>query len=86
MPKKFRGNSVTVEAVSYNGHVTLELAEFLEGVSYKAYEDRIMLPTLIGHYIVRPGDWIVKDQNGEFYPAKDSIFSATYELLEDEIY
>jgi hypothetical protein len=33
-----------------------------------------------GHIIVCPGDWIITGVNGEHYPCKPDIFTATYEL------
>ncbi len=36
---------------------------------------------LSGDLIVRPGDWIVKGVEGEFYPCTASIFEKTYELV-----
>lgn len=39
----------------------------------------LSINTLKGTMWVNPGDWIIKDVNGEFYPCKDTIFQATYE-------
>lgn len=36
-------------------------------------------PTLEGHHIVCPGDWIITGVKGENYPCKADIFAATYE-------
>ena len=35
-----------------------------------------------GH-VVCPGSWIVKDAEGEFYPVKPSVFTATYEPISE---
>ena len=29
--------------------------------------------------MARPGDWIIRGVNGEFYPCKADIFAKTYE-------
>jgi len=34
--------------------------------------------------IAAPGDWIIKDVNGEFYPCKPDIFEKTYERMEED--
>ena len=36
--------------------------------------------TLEGIMIASLGDWIIKGVKGEFYPCKNDIFEATYEL------
>jgi len=35
--------------------------------------------TLEGTMVAREGDWIIRGVQGEFYPCKPDIFSATYE-------
>lgn len=35
--------------------------------------------TLEGDMVANPGDWIIRGAQGEFYPCKPDIFSATYE-------
>lgn len=44
----------------------------------------MLIPTLEGTHKASVGDWIVKGIVGEFYPVKDSIFKATYELVIQE--
>lgn len=39
--------------------------------------------TLEGRVTARPGDWIIKGVNGEFYPCKPDIFEKTYEPVEE---
>lgn len=38
---------------------------------------RIQTPE--GTMLADPGDWIIRDVKGEFYPCKPGIFEATYE-------
>ncbi|MEV2312373.1 hypothetical protein ABNE62_22875 [Paenibacillus larvae] len=39
-------------------------------------------PTLEGHHIVCPGDYIIRGVKGEYYPCKPDIFAETYEPVE----
>jgi len=38
----------------------------------------IEIETLEGAMVARPGDWIIKGVQGEFYPCKPDIFAASY--------
>ena len=40
--------------------------------------------TLESCHCVCPGDFIIKDANGEFYPCKPDIFNMTYEIIGEE--
>ena len=42
----------------------------------------ILIDTLEGQMRADPGDWIICGVKGEFYPCKDEIFQATYEVSE----
>lgn len=42
----------------------------------------LLIPTLEGVMLGRPGDWIIKGVNGELYPCKPDIFEKTYELAD----
>jgi hypothetical protein len=37
----------------------------------------------VGGYTVCPGDWIITDVSGEYYPCKPDIFAMRYERVED---
>lgn len=39
------------------------------------------IDTLEDGGIVCPGDWIINDAKGEFYPCKPDIFKETYDLI-----
>ena len=41
-----------------------------------------LIATLEGVMQAKPGDWIIRGVQGEFYPCKPDIFAATYELIE----
>lgn len=42
----------------------------------------IKIETLEGVMSAGIGDWIIKGVTGEYYPCKNDIFCATYELVE----
>ena len=42
----------------------------------------ISIPTLEGMMAARPGDYVIKGVQGEFYPCKPDIFAQTYEGVE----
>jgi len=47
-------------------------------------ENRVgLIQTLKGFHVVRSGDWVITDVNGEKYPCKPDIFEATYDKVED---
>jgi hypothetical protein len=51
-------------------------------VSATIFERRVLawrIGTLERSYEVSPGDWIIRGENGEFFPCKPDIFEATYE-------
>lgn len=43
----------------------------------------LFIKTLEGTMEARPGDWIIKGTEGEFYPCRDSVFKTKYELVEE---
>ena len=47
---------------------------------YNAAQDCMLIATLEGSMAASPGCWIIKGVKGEFYPCRDDIFEATYEL------
>jgi hypothetical protein len=68
----------------------VSLAQWCGGTSYmmineedeRGGENRIEIPTLEGTMFARPGDWIIRGVQGEFYPCKPDIFATTYEPVE----
>ena len=42
----------------------------------------LVIPTLEGNHTASAGDWIIRGINGEFYPCKPDIFTATYEPVD----
>jgi hypothetical protein len=43
----------------------------------------ITIETLEGSMHASPGDWIIRGVQGEFYPCKPDIFTATYEAVDE---
>ena len=54
------------------------------GVSIDARTGFMVIATLEGEMQAKPGDWIIKGVQGEFYPCKPEIFEATYEEVSGE--
>lgn len=87
MVGRFRKKPVEVEAIRYTGRNCHDVALFLYGeVGAEAWRDCgcdgdevWLVVTLEGTMEARPGDWIVKGVQGEFYPCKPDIFAATYD-------
>lgn len=77
----FRKKPVVIEAVQYGPYTapSLDVVLFLDGAGARATSDGIIIPTLEGDHLARPGDWIIKGVSGEFYPCKPDIFEKTYE-------
>ena len=83
--RTFRKKPVDVEAVQVDG--TEENARQIEkwtvgaaGV-FKANDGHwgVIVDTLEGRMTGTKGWWIIRGVQGEFYPCKDDIFTATYE-------
>ena len=51
------------------------------GVSIDPATGFMLIATLEGIMQAKPGDWIIRGVQGEFYPCKPDIFEATYELV-----
>lgn len=84
MMPKFRKKPIVIEAVRYGPYTapSLELVAFLaECEGWNTTDDGIIIPTLEGDHLAKPGDWIIKGVAGEFYPCKPDIFESTYEAV-----
>ena len=49
---------------------------------YHDDDDTLRIDTLEGTMIASAGDWVIRGVQGEHYPCKPDIFSATYEPVE----
>ncbi|HUR93062.1 MAG TPA: hypothetical protein VMY76_00670 [Gemmatimonadales bacterium] len=86
MIKRFRKRPVVIEAVQFRaGEQPVELAPDVVAGRVRYTEDGEMLVrTLEGEMLGRPGDWIIRGVKGELYPCKPDIFAATYEPADKE--
>jgi hypothetical protein len=88
---KFRKKPIVIEAwkVSELVHQARETWGELPETIRALYETggilfepkSVSIETLEGRMRGEWGDWIIKGVKGEFYPCKDDIFAATYELV-----
>ena len=85
MPK-FRKKPVIVDAEqwqgsqeSFNKILAMGLMDWLPG---GMGADTFTIKTLEGNFIVKKGDWVIKDIKGEFYSCKPEIFKQTYEAVD----
>jgi len=74
-----------IEAVQWTGDPE-PMMEFLRtgkefDVFYHA-DHTLDIHTLEGKLTANPGDWIVKEIEGEFYTVRNDIFEKTYGLVE----
>lgn len=84
---RFRKKPVVIDAVQFRpGENDDEMVAHLEGCTgWNMTDDGIVIPTLEGDHLAKPGDWIIKGVAGEFYPCKPEIFDATYEPVESRV-
>jgi hypothetical protein len=48
----------------------------------KSLEEHGFIEVAEGKLLLCPGDWIIQEENGEYYPCKPDIFEACYEKVE----
>jgi hypothetical protein len=84
-PARFRKKPVEIEAMHYKpgaGGNCVAVHDWLglEHDEATCWDNSpLMILTLEGEMEARPGDWIIKGIQDEFYPCKPEIFEATYE-------
>lgn len=81
---KFRKKPVVIEAFQFTKETISEAAEFCNGdidEPVQPFEPNrsIIIHTREGSMRASEGDWIIRRVQGEYYPCKPGIFSATYE-------
>lgn len=82
---KYRKKPVVIEAVQYDPNDQIVAVRFLGGPDGPWSNNLgFRIHTLEGDMLVKPGDWIIKGVQGEFYPCKPDIFEATYEPVDQE--
>ena len=86
-PKKYRKKPVEIEARQYDGTETsaYDLIDWIDqdapgnDAVHDPNDNSVCIKTLEGVMAAMPGDWIIRGVQGEFYPVKPEIFTATYE-------
>ena len=84
---KFRKKPMVVNAVQWKG--TQESFDEILALGNIKCEPSPMgaytfiLKTYQGEFIVFKDDWVVKNENGEYYRCKPDIFEQTYDALSD---
>lgn len=83
MIKKYIKRPIAVEAVQWKGSPVIDTQEERKFLLDKAQfgidgeEVVLIVHTLEGDMRARPGDYIVRGVDGEFYPVKKEIFEKT---------
>lgn len=80
MPK-YRKKPVVIEAVQFQAgcHPSELAADVVAGRVRYPEDGTMIIRTMEGEMLARPGDWIIRGVKGELYPCKPDIFAATYE-------
>ena len=88
MPK-YRKKPVVIEARQYTEEARDDVIAWSDAVGTGIDDNgaeyelaNIRIKTLEGTMVARPGDWVIKGVNGEFYPCKPDVFEKTYEAAE----
>jgi hypothetical protein len=82
---KYRKRPVVIEALQWWPDDPQAAGEMIGWTNFQfSIGDRLelLIETLEGVMAASPGDFVVKDVQGEFYPVKPDIFEATYEPVE----
>lgn len=90
-PQQFRKKPVVIDAVQYHPHVNCAAVAAFLGYEHSESDCAAaggdinwLIPTLEGTMEASPGDWIIRGVQGEFYPCKPNIFTATYEPVQQK--
>lgn len=91
MPR-FRTNDPSeIEAVRWTGHNWPTVARFVgddedkvEVIHADGPSAILVIRTPEGERRARPGDWVLRDRNGNLDACKDATFQATYEPVEED--
>lgn len=76
----YRKKPVVIEATQWHG--LTEGPHDLGVTPHTIHRHLGWIETLEGGHIVTPGDWIITGVQGERYPCKPDIFTATYEPVD----
>lgn len=82
-PARYRKKPIVIEAMEYQPQHINDAWEWASAANvYGPVENdaSAYIFTLEGRMECKPGDFIIKGVNGEFYPCKPDIFAKTYEM------
>lgn len=87
---KYRKRPVVVEAFKWTGDENQTedpewIVEAIRKGSVWFTDQGMVIKTLEGEHLARPGDYIIRGIKGELYPCKPEIFKETYEKVEKMI-
>lgn len=81
--KQYRKKPVVIYAHQWTGDNYKEIADFMGYAPISSAPNlptnTLLIDTLEGDMMASVGDWIIRGVQGEYYPCKPDIFSATYE-------
>lgn len=93
---KYRKKPVVIDAWKWDGVNIDDILQHVDfdklpsdgvhktpGIGHTPATGELYIPTLEGTMCARPGDYIIKGVQGEFYPCKPDIFEATYEAVDE---
>jgi len=86
----YRKKPLVIEAVPFSGSSTdvAVIQNWMQTGKYQPSETHtrdlrsLYIETLEGVMEARPGDWIIKGTQGEFYPCRKEIFEHVYEEVQ----
>lgn len=79
MVKTYIKKPITVQALEFVEGKEQEVLDFANGSMLTEFG--IYISTLEGKMLVRPGDFIIREVEGDCYPCKSSVFKEAYELV-----
>lgn len=85
--QQWRKRPVVIDALQFDGTNQLAIRDWIRenggvcAVNLCARGD-LFIRTLEGDMEAKPGDYVIRGVQGEFYPCKPHIFEATYEQAE----
>ena len=87
MIEKYRKKPIVTEAVYYDGANIIDVFNFIGLVHHLTpgcgMGQTVPVYTFFGTLYAMPGNYIYKDEQGEFYPCAKEIFEATYEEVSE---
>jgi len=79
MPR-FRKKPVEIEARQFDPSIDYDHAcDVVSWCGGRATDQGLVIPTMEGEHLARPGYYVIKGVQGEFYGCEPDIFAATYE-------